>query len=322
MRGVTRVAGATVIAAIAVVSGPTMAVAASSPVFVVRSEQTLPLVFNQGVARVDGGWIFDGTNGPFPATDIIERTDDDLNVVTVQPLAIPAAYRAQGYDHIGDLDVANGLLYIPFEQGNYNLGHQVTAWYDPSTLAFIDAVELPQHENSFVTVDEATMTAYSMDHFDGDSLTRYDVRNGWAPLPPLPLTMTLHHTQGADVADGYVWISTSDPQNDVYRVDLTTGDTVSVGTLGHAGLEGEGLDATHLASGAFHALINDPANGTTILAHYDLSTVPDSVPANPVANPPSAVGELAKTGRAAPTGAAFVLLGMAWWAWRLRRRHP
>ena len=198
------------------------------------------------------------------------RTNDALDVLVSVDKAIPEPYRSQGYDHVGDGDVVGGILYVPFEQPNYDLGHQVTARYDADTLQFIDAVELPQHENSFVAVDPGTMTAYTMDHFDGDALLRYDVSHGWAPLPPLRMTTTLHSTQGADVADGALWISTSDPSNDVYRVDLQSGATTLVGTLGHAGAEGEGLDVTALPSGEFHALVNDLNHRKVELDHYDL----------------------------------------------------
>ena len=69
------------------------------------------------------------------------------------------------------------------------------------------------------------MTAYTMDRFDGDSLLRYDVAHDWKPLPPLKMSMLLHHTQGGDVAHGAVWISTDDPVHGLYRVDLATGAT-------------------------------------------------------------------------------------------------
>jgi hypothetical protein len=297
-------------------------VAAASPTFTQRSEQTLPFAFNQGVARFDGGWIFSGTDSPIPGTDVLERTDDQLNVITVQPLPIPAAYRSQGYDHIGDIDVEGGVLYVPFEQPNYDLGHQVTGRYDPTTLAFIDAVELPQHENSFVTVDASTMTAYTMDHFDGNTLLRYDVQAGWKPLAPLQLTMNLVHTQGADVADGAVWIATSDDNNDVYRVDLTTGDTTSVGTLGHKGLEGEGIDATALPSGAFHAIINDPLGGVLFFAHYDLTAASTDAVSSSSSESASSGPLPATGGRWGWSWPTAVLVGLSGCAWRLRRRHP
>ena len=102
---------------------------------------------------------------------------------------------------------------------------------------------LPQHQNSFVTVDPATMTAYSMDEFDGDALLRYDVA-GLEAAAAAPHERALHHTQGADVDDGAIWISTDDAHQGVYRVDMTTGHVTQVGRLGHPGGEGEGIDAT------------------------------------------------------------------------------
>ena len=303
--------------------------ATSTPAaFTERSEQSLPLAFNQGIARVDDGWILSGTNSPLAGTDVIERVDDDLNVVTALPLAIPTDLRAEGYNHVGDIDVVGGVIYAPFEQPNYDLVHQVTARYDATTLAFIDSVELAQHENSFVTVDEATMTAFSMDHFDGDTLQRYDVNAGWAALPPLQLTMTLHHTQGADIADGAVWIATSDDHNGVYRVDIATGETTSVGTLGHQGAEGEGIDATALASGAFHALVNDTAAATVHLGHYDLVSVDAaaSPSASPGASTPGGTSSatLAKTGGRSPWTALATALGSLGLLgrWAARRRQP
>ena len=35
------------------------------------------------------------------------------------------------------------------------------------------------------------MTAYSMDHFDGNTVLRYDVVHDWKDLPPLHLSTTL-----------------------------------------------------------------------------------------------------------------------------------
>jgi hypothetical protein len=145
-------------------------------------------------------------------------------------------------------------------------------------LKFLDALELPQHENSFVAVDQTTMTAFSMDHFDGDSLLRYRIPD-WKPLTPLTMSATLHHTQGAAVAGGALWISTSDEHNDLYRVDLASGHVDLAGTLGHEGGEGEGIDATTLASGALHALVIDPNLAPVWLVHLDVDGLPGTAPA-------------------------------------------
>jgi len=215
-------------------------------------EHVVDATYSQGVARVPGGWLFSGTNG-------LWRTDERLRVVRSLTPAIPADWQARGFVHIGDVDVVGRYVYAPFEQGDYSKGQQANARYDLATLRFVDAVVVSQHENSFVTVDPATMTAYSMDRFDGDSLLRYDVR-GWKPLPPLNLSMHLIHTQGADIAGGAVWISTSDEHNDVYRVDIKTGRVDALGSMGHATAEGEGIDATPLSSGLLHTLTVVPRN--------------------------------------------------------------
>jgi hypothetical protein len=214
-------------------------------------QQKLPPLYAQGVARIPGGWIFSGTNS-------LWKTDDNLKLLAHIGPAIPAAWKAKGFDHIGDIDVVGQYIYAPFEEPDYSRGHQATARYDRDTLAFVDAVMLPQHQNSFVTVDPTTMTAYSMDEFDGNSLLRYDVADAWKPLPPLRMSQVLHHTQGADVYGGAIWISTDDAQKGVYRVDLQTGRVTQVAKLGHAGGEGEGIDATARPTGFLHVLCVDP----------------------------------------------------------------
>ncbi len=213
-------------------------------------EQRLPPLYAQGVARIPGGWIFSGTNS-------LWKTRDDLREVTHTGPSIPDALAAQGYKHIGDIDVVGKVIYAPLEQPDYSKGHQLTARFDRDTLRFIDSVTVPQHENSFVTVDPGTMTAYSMDHFDGRALTRYDIAHGWKALAPLKMSRLLHRTQGADVYGNAIWISTDDAQHGIYRVDLKSGVVTQAARMGHAGGEGEGIDTTALPSGFVHVLCVD-----------------------------------------------------------------
>lgn len=259
---------AVLLVAVALVTVATASWAAPSPHVVLRSEQRTTFTHNQGVARVPGGWILSGTDMPIPATDNLVRTDEALKILAVNAPAIPPQWRARGYNHIGDIDVVGNTLYAPLEQPKFGKGVQVTAMYDATTLLFRRAVVLPQHENSFVAVDPATMTAYSMNHFDGNSLMRYDVRAGWKQLTPLHMSETLHHAQGADTARGSIWISTSDPANHLYRVNLKTGKVDHIGTHGHAGGEGEGIDAAALPSGDLHALILAPNQRHVWFEHF------------------------------------------------------
>jgi len=182
----------------------------------VVGEVEVDSAYRQGLARVDGGWIFSVNDGLFRTDDALRRTADLVP-------AIPPEWKARGFNHIGDVDVAKGVLYAPLEQPDYERGQQAMLTYDASTLAYTGGVDVAQHENSFVTVDPATGVAYSMDRFGGDALVRYDVAHGWRPLAPLQMSTQVDRVQGADIRDGAVWLSTDDATDGVYRVDLATG---------------------------------------------------------------------------------------------------
>jgi hypothetical protein len=222
--------------------------AVDAPGATLTRERRVDNAYRQGLARFGSGWIFSGTNG-------LWRTSDDLHVEKSNLSPIPADLRARGYNHIGDVDVAGAYLYVPLEQPDYARDEQVTARFDATTLEFVDAVTLPQHENSFVAVDAHSGTAYSMDRLGGDTLLRYDLGGlRWRPLPPLHLDRRVENVRGTDLGEGFAYLSTSDPRNTLYRVDLGSGKVVDLGSAGHVGGEGEGIDFTPLPSGRLHTL--------------------------------------------------------------------
>ena len=217
---------------------------------VVVRESTVGVLYRQGVARLHDGWVFSFNDGLFV-------TDDDF-VQTKQLLpAIPPEWKARGFDHIGDIDVENGVLYAALEQPDYSLGRQAMLTYDAGTLAYTGGHDVAQHHNSFVTVDPARHIAYSMDEFGGNALLRYDIRDNWRPLPPLPMSTTVDRVQGADLSFGAAWLSTDDAIDGVYRVDLRSGVVRALGSIGHVDGEGEGIDATPTRYGDLHVLSAD-----------------------------------------------------------------
>ncbi|MDQ1521972.1 MAG: hypothetical protein QOI55_3045 [Actinomycetota bacterium] len=203
-------------------------------------EREVDAVYRQGLAHVGGGWIFSFNDGLF-------RTDTTLKQTSKLIPAIPASWKARGFDHIGDIDVVDGIVYAPLEQPKYELGKQAMLMFDAATFAYQGGVDVAQHEASFVTVDASTGIAYSMDRFGGNELVRYDIRDKWRPLPPLRMSTRVERVQGADVYGGAVWLSTDDATDAVYRVDVETGNVDALGSIGHVDGEGEGIDATPLA---------------------------------------------------------------------------
>jgi hypothetical protein len=247
------------------VAAPVVTTSTVSPVtapLTLAAQAKVSLLYTQGVARVSHGWIFSSEYGLY-------RTDDALNVVAHVDNDVPPDLQAQGYKHLGDIDVVGNVVYAALEQEDYTRGTQRMALFDAGSLRFLSSVTLRQHQNSFVTVDAWTMIAYTMDEFDGNALLRYDVAHNWAPLAPLPMSETLHHPQGADVGGGAVWVSTDDSVKGIYRVDLATGAVNKAAEMGHAaGGEGEGLDVTNLPSGYVHTLVGEGTAQPSWFQHW------------------------------------------------------
>ncbi|MGN6695210.1 MAG: hypothetical protein ACTHN0_13630 [Aquihabitans sp.] len=208
--------------------------------------------YRQGLARSGDGWLF-------TTNDAIYRTDGGFAQTDQLLSAIPPELAAQGYDHLGDPDVADGLIWVPVERDDKDSGQQVTARYDEDTLAFVDSVVVPQHHNAFIGLN-GDGVAYSADEFSDDAIVRYRIVDGKAEaMDPLPLSRTVERIQGGDVADGALWLSTDDDHNGVYRVDLETGDVQDLGSSGHVDGEGEGIDATDVDGSLLHVLVADAA---------------------------------------------------------------
>jgi len=239
---------AAIVAVVALWSGT----ATAAPQAHLTNEVQLDPVYRQGIARAKSGWVLSGTRE-------LALADDRLQDVKRVTDAIPPDWAAQGYDHIGDIDVVGRYVYAPFEQPDYERGVQAIARYDAKTLDFVDAVTVPQHEASFVTVDPKTMIAYSLDRFGGDALLRYDVRKDWKPLTPVHMSQFVDRVQGGDVTAGTMWLSTDDDGNTLYRVILPRGRVEALGNAGHVDGEGEGIDATKVRGDRLHVLTVDVA---------------------------------------------------------------
>jgi hypothetical protein len=222
------------------------------PGFGVVGETEVDGNFRQGLARAGDGWIV-------VTNQTIYRTDGSFVQTEDLQDAIPPELAAQGYDHLGDPDVVDGVVWVPVERPDKDEARQVTARFDEETLEVVDWFEVAQHHNAFVTVDEDGVV-YSADEFGDDAIVRYRVVDGEVEqLDPLPLSRFVDRIQGGDVAGGALWLSTDDERNGVYRVDLDTGEVTEVGSAGRVAGEGEGIDASDGDPATLHVLVADEA---------------------------------------------------------------
>jgi hypothetical protein len=216
----------------------------------IAGDHELPGHYRQGLARVGDGWVISTDNGLY-------RVDETLAETRAADGVIPADLAAQGFDHVGDIDIAGGVLWAPLERPDRDAG-QVMARYDPETLAFVGSEPVDQHHAAFVTVDDEA-TVYSVDQFaTDDTVLRYRwTGERLSPVEPLHLSRALDRIQGGDVADGALWLSTDDATNGLYRVDLATGEVTALGSAGRVPGEGEGLDAADVPAGPLRVLVAD-----------------------------------------------------------------
>ncbi len=202
------------------------------------------------------GWIVAGT-------DALVRVDDALTPIRTVAPAIPSEWQARGYSRLGDLDVVDGIVYVPFARADTGAldsdDRQAVARYDARTLRFLDAVEVAQHDIAFVAVEPGAQIAYSMDRIDGSELVRYDIADGWRRLPPLGLGRTIEGVRGADVAGGAVWLSTDDERHGVYQVDDRTGVVRDLGSAGHFDGTIGGVDVTPVGRARLHVAVTNAA---------------------------------------------------------------
>ena len=206
----------------------------------VTGEHVVEDGFRQGLARSGDGWIFSTNDGMYRTDDEHRRASPPAD--KSEP-AIPAELKAQTYDHVGDIDIADGIIWAPMEKGDKDIGEQAVARYDAESFEFVDSFVVPQHHAAFVAVDEDGIV-YSADEFSDDTLLRYRLEAGaLEPLEPLVMSRSIDRIQGADIAAGAAWLSTDDDHNGIYRVDLGTGEVQDVGSTGYADGEGEGIDA-------------------------------------------------------------------------------
>jgi hypothetical protein len=199
---------------------------------------TTALGRGQGVATDGTFWYFSGTYS-------VEKTDAQFNSLGSASIPI-AQYLADGSNHIGDIDVYNGTLYAPLEDGSA-YQHPKVSLVDTATLTFGTKYSIPQSLQTkgvpWIAVDPARGFAYLAEWDPTTQLNRFTLGT-LAYVDSLPLTMpagqTLGRIQGAKVFEGALYLSTDDAGKTIYKLNLETGTVLKLFGLTGIGEE-EGL---------------------------------------------------------------------------------
>lgn len=223
------------------------------------------------------GVTTDGTNWYFSGTNTLERTDTNYNPdLSVSPaipdaLELPSQYSDIGLNHIGDIDYADGLLYIsldssqrdPVTGGKYE--NPVFAVYRASDLSFTgQAFSLnPPHGvhdiASWVAVDAENGLGYGMAYENATEIAVYNLAD-WSFKEYIPLTQTIDQAQGGKLLDGWIYFSTDNDEKIIYRANLKTGEVENLGNLKIDGeQEVEGLSFNQTKDGWSMYILNREA---------------------------------------------------------------
>ena len=252
---------------------------------------------SQGIATDGNQWFFSWQYG-------LERAD--ANFVSTQrnssytPPAsltpgIPASLLAQGLNHIGDIDYYDGKLYVSLDS---------TAGYTKPHIAIFNASDLSYTGTSYeitgapanpkkdvaswFAVDAARGLGYGKEYQNGNTINVYNLAD-WSFNRTITLDTATASIQGAKVFGDWLYMSSDNDAQSVYRANLVTGVTEEIFRLptptGDREVEGIALkDNGKGGVDVFVEMIVDPnrtgqnpanADLQVDLYHYTVSEVPE-----------------------------------------------
>ncbi|MBN9058047.1 MAG: hypothetical protein J0H21_02450, partial [Rhizobiales bacterium] len=236
------------------------------------------------------GVTSDGTYWYFSGTHSLEIADSNFNTVSINSdaiaasLKIPSEFSDAGLNHIGDIDYANGLLYISLDSSNrdpvtnlkYN--NPVFAIYDATTLEYTGQAYVLNPPGgtvdiaSWVAVDAKAGLAYGMAYDNATQIAVYNLSD-FSFKEYIPLSQVVDQAQGGKILDGWMYFSSDDAEKTLSRANLKTGEVEVLGYLKlDAEQEVEGLSFKWTKDGwSLNVLDREessPGNGEEGVAFY------------------------------------------------------
>ncbi len=202
----------------------------------------------QGVATDGKSWFFSSTNH-------LQRTDKSFVSQVDNANPVPLQLFNLGDNHIGDIDVYDGLLYAPLEDGPTAYLHPYVVTYDAKTLqptgkTYLLPQKLQTQGVPWVAVDGPRKRVYTAEWDPTKQINAFDLEGNLALVASIPLTTTIGRIQGAKVFGSEMYATSDNDEKSIYKIDLDTGTVIKLFALGTTGSEVEGLALTHESDGA------------------------------------------------------------------------
>ncbi len=238
---------------------------------------------SQGIAVNGQEFVFSWQYG-------LERTDAQFNSLQrnshlsltgqLSP-GIPMPLLAQGLDHIGDIDVHDGIIYASLDNTHgYKQPH--VALFNAADLSYTgksyQLAGTPANPNddlaSWVAVDAARGYGYGKEWRNGNTLNVYNL-NDWSFSHTLQLDQSLRRIQGAKVLGDWLYMASDNDSQTIYRSHLLTGHVEEVLNIPkpEGDLEVEGIALRQNSNGSldmYVELIVDPDRSDQSLSNPNL----------------------------------------------------
>jgi len=201
-------------------------------------------LFYQGLATDGNYWYFSHKNCLFKVENF------DKIIITLYP-AIPNELAIEDYDHLGDIDIYEGIIYAPLEDKYYE--KPIVALYQTDNLRYIDYIgPLDQKHLPWVAVSQGKI--YSSEFNNVNEIYVYNLKG--QRIASIKLNKTLNRVQGgAFINENQLVISTDDGGDGLYIVDIRTGNVTLICNI-KTNYEGEGIE---YFNGKLYFLIGSPA---------------------------------------------------------------
>ena len=173
-------------------------------------------VANEGLSHDDNYWYL--TNKHF----IYQVDKQPMKIIQSNHYAIPSELTEQGYDHIGDIEVNNGVLYGGVEGGPTGI---IGCW-NTTTLEMINYIKITEQKGMpWVTVNPNTNLLYTSEWSNTERIHIYDTANNCAYMGYLIIANPEEYpkeVQGASFYNNELYISTN-INDGIYKIDINSG---------------------------------------------------------------------------------------------------
>lgn len=186
----------------------------------VTSKSDFPKNFFQLV--IMEGLCTDGSNFIVGTKDQIFLMTSDFEVISSLTDAIPHSLREEGgYNHLGDCQFSNGLIYFPVEEPSYTKPAIFIYELHGSSIKYIASnAQSSQEHMPWIAMDSSSQLLYSSNYDNVTTLQVYNTALNF--IKDVTLSTTLSKVQGGAFYEGLLYVGVNGGDT-VFSIDVETG---------------------------------------------------------------------------------------------------